>query len=449
MAGDMGAAALRDLLTATKDGDWGKDSPAEGLVPYRVIRGTDFPSVRLGDTSSVPIRYLSDSTVHRRTLVADDILLETAGGSPDRPTGRSLLITQKLLASLDLPATCASFARFLRVDRTKTEPQYVFWFLQYLYASGQMEEHQVQHTGVARFQYTKFAESQMIPLPHQEEQRAIAHILGTLDVKIELNRRMNETLEAMARALIKSWFVDFDPVRAKAEGRDPRLPKALADLFPARLVDSELGEIPEGWDVRPLRDLTDYLARGIGPKYVESGGVCVLNQKCIRDRHIDFAKARRHDQNEKFTDGRLLCRLDVLVNSTGVGTLGRVAQLWHLPEPAIVDSHVTVVRAAPAVDPWFLGIGLTDREAEIEALGEGSTGQTELSRIRLGDLACLAPPNALQRQFGLAAAQLLGRLSNGQQEAGTLAALRDALLPKLISGEMRLNAAEEFLQAAV
>src|SRR6266850_4457390 len=94
-------------------------------------------------------------------------------------------------------------------------------------------------------------------LPPLPEQRAIAHILGTLDDKIELNRRMNETLEAMARALFKSWFVDFDPVRAKAEGRDPGLPKPLADLFPARLVDSELGEIPEGWEVAPLSECVD------------------------------------------------------------------------------------------------------------------------------------------------------------------------------------------------
>jgi type I restriction enzyme S subunit len=85
-------------------------------------------------------------------------------------------------------------------------------------------------------------------LPELLEQRAIAHILRTLDDKIELNRRMNETLEAMARALFKSWFVDFEPVRAKAEGRHPGLPKHLADLFPARLVSSEPGEIPEGWE---------------------------------------------------------------------------------------------------------------------------------------------------------------------------------------------------------
>ena len=103
--------------------------------------------------------------------------------------------------------------------------------------------------GQRRCQHSAVSDLRLhIRVPPLDEQRAIAHILGTLDDKIELNRRMNETLEAMARALFKSWFVDFDPVRAKAEGRDPGLPKPLADLFPARFVDSELGEIPEGWE---------------------------------------------------------------------------------------------------------------------------------------------------------------------------------------------------------
>ena len=94
-----------------------------------------------------------------------------------------------------------------------------------------------------------------LDVPPPDEQRAMAHILGTLNDKIELNRRMNETLESMARALFKSWFVDFEPVRAKAEGPDPGLPKPLADLFPARLVDSELGEIPDGWEIGPLESV--------------------------------------------------------------------------------------------------------------------------------------------------------------------------------------------------
>jgi type I restriction enzyme, S subunit len=127
-----------------------------------------------------------------------------------------------------------------------------------------------------------------ITLPSLAEQRAIAHILGTLDDKIELNRRMSETLEAMARALFKSWFVDFlpvrakqrartqtgGPVRAKAQGRDPGLPKPLADLFPARLVDSELGEIPEGWEVTCVDDEFD-LTMGQSPPgetYNQTGG---------------------------------------------------------------------------------------------------------------------------------------------------------------------------------
>ncbi len=105
----------------------------------------------------------------------------------------------------------------------------------------------------------------LLTLPSIDEQHAIAHILGTLDDKIELNRRMSETLEAMARALFKSWFVDFDPVRAKAEGRDPGLPKSLADLFPDSFEDSELGEIPKGWQVGKLGDVAEHPRRGIQP----------------------------------------------------------------------------------------------------------------------------------------------------------------------------------------
>ena len=124
----------------------------------------------------------------------------------------------------------------------------------------------VKHTSPDRIRQFRF------PLPPLPEQRAIAHVLGTLDDKIELNRRMNETLEEMARALFKSWFVDFDPVRAKMEGRWRRgesltgLPAELYDLFPDRLVGSELGEIPEGWEVKALGELCTLRAGSAFPK---------------------------------------------------------------------------------------------------------------------------------------------------------------------------------------
>jgi type I restriction enzyme S subunit len=293
---------------------------------------------------------------------------------------------------------------------------------------------------------------------------------------------MNETLEAMARALFMSWFVDFDPVRAKSEGRarqdgarsgqprkppnvasdlpwpgaeagagaegDPGLPKPLADLFPDAFEDSELGEIPKGWDIQPLAELASYLSRGIAPSYSELGGVCVLNQKCVRDHRVNFSMAKRHDVTKRSIEGRELRVLDVLVNSTGVGTLGRVAQLWHLPERSIVDSHLTVIRAATSTNPWFLGTTLLFREAEIEELGEGSTGQTELSRVRLGRLACLVPPNVVQEHFGRLVSCFLLRITENDQESRTLATLRDTLLPKLISGELRIKDAERFLEQA-
>jgi len=290
-----------------------------------------------------------------------------------------------------------------------------------------------------------------IPLrtPPLHEQRAIAHILGTLDDKIELNRQMNETLEATARMLFKSWFVDFDPVRAKAEGRDPGLPKRLADLFPDSLEDSELGEIPRGWGVAPLGDLVCYLNRGIGPVYVDAEGICVLNQKCIRGRRVEFSEARRHDFTKRSIEGRTLRVLDILVNSTGVGTLGRVAQLWELPEEAIVDSHVTVVRAGANVDPWFLGIMLLGREAEIEALGEGSTGQTELSRARIAGMRCLFPDRVVQHSFGEQVAPMLARLTESVRESRTLGALRGTLLRKLVSGELRVKEVERIAGISV
>jgi len=123
-------------------------------------------------------------------------------------------------------------------------------------------------------------ETYKVPIPPLQIQKAIAHILGTLDDKIELNRKTNETLEAMAKALFKSWFVDFDPVRAKAEGRPTGLLAEISDLFPDSFEDSELGEIPRGWRCSPLTEKVIYLSRGISPAYCKEGGIPVLNQKC-------------------------------------------------------------------------------------------------------------------------------------------------------------------------
>ena len=286
-----------------------------------------------------------------------------------------------------------------------------------------------------------------IPLPDKRVRGAITHILGTLDDKIELNRRRNETLESMARALFQDWFVDFGPVRAKVEGREPYLPADIWQLFPDRL-DGE-GK-PEGWEAMALGEVTVELRRGISPSYVESGGIRVLNQKCIRNREINIGPARRHDHNKRIIDSREVMAGDIFVNSTGVGTLGRVAQIWKVDEPTVVDSHVTVVRAkSDVLSAYYLGLNMTGREAEIEALGEGSTGQTELSRVRLGSLPVLVPTREVLNQLDVKARPLLDEMLSNTGENLVLAQLRDTLLPKLISGELRIKDAERFMEERV
>ena len=284
-----------------------------------------------------------------------------------------------------------------------------------------------------------------VPLPSLPEQNKIADILGSLDDKIELNRRMNRTLEAMARAIFKAWFGEFEPVKAKAAGatRFRGMPQAIFDQLPDRFTDTELGPVPEGWERRPLAEVTNYLKRGISPKYIEKGGVCVINQRCIRDHWVDAAQSRRHDEELKSVKGRELQPLDVLVNSTGVGTLGRVAQVLSLSEKTVVDSHVTVVRANPEeLLPEILGCDLSFREREIEMLGHGSTGQTELSRTRLGELLVTKAPRRVQEAFASAIRPLNGKRVANWAESQILAAIRDTLLPKLISGELRVPVSE-------
>lgn len=147
------------------------------------------------------------------------------------------------------------------------------------------------------------------------------------------------------------------------------------------------------WRVECLDALSSFLGRGAAPKYVNEGGISVLNQKCIRNNRVSYEQARRTDLTQRaITHERILNPLDILVNSTGVGTLGRVAQIIDIPQQTTVDSHITIVRPdSGVIDPLFLGFALRWLEPNIEAMAEGSTGQTELSRTRLGKLKVAVP----------------------------------------------------------
>ena len=282
-----------------------------------------------------------------------------------------------------------------------------------------------------------------VPIPPLPEQRAIAHILGTLDDKIELNRRMSKTLEAMARALFKAWFVDFEPVRAKMEGRWqrgqslPGLPAHLYDLFPDRLVDSELGEIPEGWRVVRLGDLISfekgrkppvsyplpckgYLPvvlienfNGIVSSYALPKGMTIAQEKDVL-MVMDGASSGRVETGHYGIVGSTLAKI-TLREGSGVGTHFLYYAL-KLLEPEIRE-HLTGTSIPHADKNWISA-----------------------------QMVCFPNKGELLFYFEEIVGQIRERIRALRGESRTLAALRDSLLPKLIRGEIRVKDAERFLK---
>lgn len=313
-----------------------------------------------------------------------------------------------------------------------------------------------------------------IPFIPLEEQIAVSRILSGIDKKILFNRQINQTLEQMAQALFKSWFVDFDPVidnaldagffeqdlafseellrrvevrKATRESDNFKpLPEDIRKLFPDafdEFAEPALGLggwVPKGWEIKMLSEITNELRRGISPKYIEEGGVQVINQKCIRNHEVSYELTRRHNQEIRSISGRELKLGDVLVNSTGVGTLGRIAQVTGLPETTVVDSHVTVVRACDEMCPIFtFGQLMISMEKNIERLGEGSTGQTELSRKILSEQLLILPPLNIADKAELSFKSFSEMQTANRNQNLELTKLRDTLIPKLISGELSLN----------
>jgi type I restriction enzyme S subunit len=289
-----------------------------------------------------------------------------------------------------------------------------------------------------------------IPTPYpadETDRRAIAHILGTLDDKIELNRRMSETLEAMARALFKSWFVDFDPVRAKAEGRDPGLPQPLADLFPARLVDSELGEIPEGWEVGTFGVIVDQLRDNENPLSIPASRFLHFSIPAFDDGRwpkLELGEDIKSQKSRVPPGVVLLSKLNPEIERVWLVDVKR-------DDRAVCSTEFLVLRPRPPYGRSYVYCAARSPSfrQEIEGLvtGTSKSHQRAQAGAILG-LTAIKPPDALATAFEQAAAPLLDRTLECRRESRTLAALRDALLPKLISGELRVKHAERLVVEA-
>lgn len=343
-----------------------------------------------------------------------------------------------------LPACVNQHVAIIRVKQDVADPGYILSYLTHPATKTYIESF---NAGGSRRAITKgHIESFRIALPSVGEQRAIAHILDTLDDRIELNRRMNETLEGMARALFKSWFVDFDPVRAKAEGRQHGLPRLLGDLFPSSFQSSGLGPIPLGWETKLLSELCT-LGRGASPRpindfmngevpWVKIADATAANGPFLFETREKLKKAGV-DKSVKVMPGDL-----ILSNSATCGM------------PIFVELHGCIhdgwlyFKNLRLISKIYLYQVLMQLAQHLVHIADGSV-QKNLNTNLVGQQTVLVPPKHLLEAFERQASALFMRMRQNGLASRTLRDLRDALLPRLLSGELTIPNVERIVGGQV
>lgn len=315
----------------------------------------------------------------------------------------------------------------------------------------------VENTGIGAGKLdTNVLKSLPFPIPPPAEQRAIAHILGTLDDKIELNRRQNETLEAMARTLFRAWFVDFEPVRAKMEGRWrrgqslPGLPAHFYDLFPDRLVESEFGETPEGWRHSTIGEEVTVCGGSTPstkePEFWEGGQHCWATPKDLSALKFPVLL----DTDRKITNAGL-AKISSGLLPVGTVLLSSRAPIGYLAiaeVPTAINQGFIAMKCDGALPNVFVLPWCRESMDAIVGNANGSTFQ-EISKSNFRPLRVVVPSDPVLTSFTRSAGPLYRQLAENERESRSLAQLRDTLLPKLISGELRVPDAERIVGAAV
>ncbi len=300
------------------------------------------------------------------------------------------------------------------------------------------------------------AHARTIFVPGLQEQRSIAHILGTLDDKIELNRKQNETLEAMARALFKAWFVDFEPVRAKMEGRwqrgqsQPGLPAHHYDLFPDRLVESELGEIPEGWRHSTIGEEVTVCGGSTPstkePEFWEGGHHCWATPKDLSSLRfpvlLDTDRKITNAGLSKISSGLLPVGTVLLSSRAPIGYMA-IAEV-----PTAINQGFIAMKCDGVLPNVFVLAWCRESMDAIVGNANGSTFQ-EISKSNFRPLRVVVPSDPVLTSFTRSADSLYRQMAENERESRSLAQLRDTLLPKLISGELRVPEAERIVGAVV
>ena len=356
---------------------------------------------------------------------------DTLGYAANIPDDSTVWLHNQRVGLLEFKAEIPTSPRF--IEYLLRAHEYRSWIV------GSATGTTVKHTAPGRI------ESFITRIPPIEEQRAIAHILGKLDDKIELNRKQNETLEAMARALFKAWFVDFEPVRAKMEGRWqrgqslPGLPAHLYDIFPDKLVDSELGLIPEGWGVGCYSDVVEILGGGTPKTSVDEywGGdipwFSVVDTPAPGSVFVVETEKNITKEGLSNSSVRLIDRGVTIISARG--TVGNLAIAGR---SMTFNQSCYGLKGVDGFGNYYIYQSAQLMVDQLKAMAHGSVFST-ITRSTFDSVRCILPSKVILGEYENAVGCMFDSILMNVQKSRSLTCLRDTLLPKLISGELRIS----------
>ena len=368
-------------------------------VGYPLIRT---PNVGRGRLILTGVHRVSQDVYERRVSRAvprqGDLIL-----AREAPAGNVAIVSPGIEVCL------GQRTMLLRPDSSFVVPEYLNYYLN----APEQRDRMLRLANGATVSHINVADIRNMPvqLPSRGEQSKVAELLNVLDDKIDLNNRLNDYLLDLLKSSAKNLYLKHE--------------KNIQE------------KLPSGWRWVSIGEIADMVCRGIAPKYSLESDEIILGQTCIRNNLILTENGRSHAP-KKLTD-KWLRKYDLLINSTGVGSLGRTAQVWFEPSKLVVDSHVTIVRATDKKNALYLGSWAFEHERYIESLHTGSTGQTELPRDRVKAIRVVLPDAGTLDEFNAIAEPSVKMIVANQEENKRLIEIRDTLLPKLMSGEIDVS----------
>jgi type I restriction enzyme, S subunit len=401
-----------------------------------VIKVKDFgerviaPSHGLDELDPSKIKIPSDQLLQE----GDSVIIRSNGNG--NLVGRCLYVS-----SIHRLTTFSGFCILFRPVRSRVDPRFVSYFIrsplcrQRLVAFG-------SGTGIQNLTQGMISQIEF-DLPPLNEQQAISHFLGALDDKIELSRRMNHTLQATATALFRSWFVDFDPVTAKAEGRQPYgMNVKTAALFPSAFQGSEIGPIPEGWDIKPIDDIADF-ENGLALQNFPPKSDEFLPVIKIRELRQGFADNSSDRASTSIKPSCIINDGDVIFSWSG----SLMVDVWCGGRGAL-NQHLFKVTSTH-YPKWFYLHWIHYHLEDFQDIASGkATTMGHIQRHHLSSAMVVVPSDEVIAKMDRSLTPILNKIISNRIQSRTLASIRDALLPRLLSGEIRVKEAEHIIATA-